>query len=176
MGGLDGVTGSLKKKLLLAGVALVLLVAILWGLVYGVRLLKEKRAQRNEAQAVETLRTIKQALATFRDRYDGYPDRLERLRGGEDGEPATAPPERARLLDTQMAKNQFEQNGYRFRYRRGAPVDRWAATMQLVASYQLTASPIEPGGTGNKFYFTDSTGAIHVREGKEAGPDDPEVP
>lgn len=176
MARLGDMTGSLKKKLILIGVGLALVVVVLWGLLYGARALKETWMRQNETQAVQTLRTIKQALATFHDRYDGYPDSLERLRGGEEGNPAAAPPERARLLDSQIAKKQFEQNGYRFRYRRGPPVDRWAATMQLVARYQLTAGPIEPGGSGNKFYYTDSTGAIHVREGEEAGPDDQEVP
>lgn len=175
MGSVEEIVGRSKKQFILGGIALALVLGLLWVLLYSVRTLKESWASRNEAQAQETLRTINQALQAFHEKYDGYPDSLERLRGGEDGKPETAPPERARLLNTDIAKNRFELNGYRFRYRRGTPVDRWAATMQLISSYQVTAEPIEPGASGNLFFLVDPSGEIHVREGEAASPDDPVV-
>ena len=171
----EDIVGRSKKQLILGGIALAIVLGLLWVLLYSVGSLKESWARQNEIQALETLQTINRALETFHGKYNGYPDSLERLRGGEEGKPATAPPERARLLDTDVAKNRFELNGYRFRYRRGAPVDRWAATIQLISRYQITAEPSEPGSSGNLFYLSDPSGEIHVREGEAAGPDDPVV-
>jgi hypothetical protein len=175
MASVEDIVGRSKKQLILGGIALVLVLGLLWVLLYSARTLKESWASQNEARAQETLRTINQALETFHGKYNGYPDSLERLRGGEEGKPATAPPERARLLNTDIAKNRFESSGYRFRYRRGARVDRWAATMQLISSYQVTAEPIEPGASGNLFFLADPSGEIHVHEGEAASPDDPVV-
>jgi len=171
----EAIIGRGKKHLILGGLALVVALGSLWVLLYSARSLRENWARQNELRAQETLHTLTQALNTFHQKYDGYPDSLERLRGGEEGNPATAPPERARLLDTEMAKNRFEKDGYRFRYRRGSPVDRWAATMQLIGTYQITAEPIEPGASGNLFYLSDTSGEIHLRQGQAAAPGDPVV-
>lgn len=168
--------GRSRKSFILGAIALGLAAGLTWAALYGLPALKEKWARENEQQALETLRTINAALKTFNEKYNGYPDTLERLRGGEEGSPETAPPERARLLDSTIANSRFTADGYRFRYRRGAPVDRWAATMQLFGGYGLTAEPEEPGRTGNVFYFTDQTGVIHQSRGRTAGTDDPVVP
>lgn len=154
-------------------VLLVVAGGLLWGLVYGARTLKESWMRSNEAAARQTLATLTRALKACSDRHQGYPDSLARLRGGEEGNAATAPPERARLLETALARDTFEQGGYRFRYEAGQRQQRWAATVPLYSSYRLTAEPLTPGGSGELFYYSDQTGELRMREGEPAGPDDP---
>ncbi len=115
-------------------------------------------------------------LEAYHKRFEGYPGSLERLRGGEEGRPESGPPERARLLDSRMAKDSVELAGYRFRYQPGQADQRWAATVQLFKSYRLTAEPLAPGASGELFYYSDQTGVVRARRGQAAGPDDPVVP
>jgi hypothetical protein len=81
----EAIIGRSKKQLILAGAALVLVLGLLWALLYSARSLKETLARQNEVQAQETLRTLNQALKTFHEKYDGYPDSLERLRPAQHG-------------------------------------------------------------------------------------------
>lgn len=155
--------------------ALVLAVLVLWVLVYGARGVKGSWMRRNEARARETVGAINRALAAYHKKYEGYPGTLERLRGGEEGLPEMAPPEHARLLDSSLAHNRFERDGYRFRFEPGQPQQRWAATVQLYWSYRLTAEPVAPGGSGEWFYYSDQSGEVRGRRDQPAGPDDPRV-
>lgn len=164
-----------RRRVAWVAMALVLVAGLLWMLLYGTERLKAGWMQRNEARARQTLATITTALRAYQEKYDAYPDSLERLRGKEEGHPETAPPERARLLETPLARDRFEKDGYRFRFRPGQPEQRWAATVQLFSSYRLTAKPLAPGGSGEWFYYTDQSGQLRARRGKPAGPDDPVV-
>ncbi|MGH9804491.1 MAG: hypothetical protein ACRD4D_04905, partial [Candidatus Acidiferrales bacterium] len=82
--------------------ALVVAVVLLWVLIYGAREMKDSWKQKNEAGTRETLAEMGRALAAYSRKYEGYPDSLERLRGGEEGRPESAPPERARLLASEL--------------------------------------------------------------------------
>ena len=164
-----------KATLWMAAGALVLVLLLLWALVYGAREMKASWKQKNELRARETLTAINRALASYHKKYEGYPNSLGRLRGGEEGRPEAAPPERARLLDSELAHDAFERDAYRFRFQAGPRQQRWAATVQLHSSYRVTAEPLEPGGSGETFYFTDEKGELHARQGEKAGPDDPVV-
>jgi len=124
-------------------------------------------------QARERLTELNQALAAYHDRYQGYPDSLARLRGAEDGDPTAGQPERAQLLPAPLTRDEFERDGYRFRYEAGQRQQRWAATVPLFSSYRLTAEPA--GVVGKWFYYSDQAGELRAREGKPAGPDDPIV-
>lgn len=154
----------LNWKLLVAAMALVF-VALPAGYLYW------RHASQREAQ--ETLRRLNAALAAYQGRFDGYPDSLARLRGAEVGSPAAAPPESARLLPTLFARDEFERDGYRFRYEAGQRQQRWAATVPLYSSYRLTAEPA--GVVGKWFYYSDQSGEVRARRGRPAGPDDPIV-
>ena len=122
-------------------------------------------------QARERLAELNRALAAYHERYQGYPDSLARLRGAEEGNPAAGQPERARLLPAPLARDDFERDGYRFRYEPGQRQQRWAATVPLFSSYRLTAEPA--GVVGKWFYYSDQTGELRARPGQAAGPDDP---
>jgi len=165
-----------RRRLLIWGVVLVLVAAgLLWFLFYGVRLMRENWMRANEAEARQTLGALTGALKVYHDRHEGYPDSLERLRGAEDARAAAAPPERAQLLDTELAKDSFEQDGYRFTYERGQRQQRWAATVPLYSSYQLKAEPLKAGQSGEWFYYSDQGGEIRGKQGDAAGPDDPVI-
>lgn len=153
--------------------AAVLAVLVLWVLVYGARSVKDSWMRKNEVRARETVGAINHALAAYHKKYEGYPGSLERLRGGEEGLPVMAPPERARLLDSSLAHDRFEREGYRFRFEVGQPQQRWAATVPLYSSYRLTAEPVAPGSSGSWFYYSDQRGEVRGRRGQAAGPDDP---
>lgn len=161
-----------KSLLWAAAGALVLALAVLWVVLYGAQAAKESLMQRHEARARQTLSAMNKALAVFQEKYEGYPGSLERLRGAEDGRPEMAPPERARLLDSSLAHDRFERDGYRFHFQPGQPQQRWAATVQLFSSYRLTAVPLAPGGSGDWFYYSDQSGEVRGRRGQAASPDD----
>ena len=152
-----------KASLWVAVGALIVAVVLLWVLAYGARDMKESWKQKNEARAREALADINRALAAYHKKYEGYPNSLERLRGGEEGRPESAPPERARLLESGLAHDAFDRSGYRFRFQPGSGQQRWAATVQLRSGYRLTAEPIEPGNSGEAFYYTGQTGEIRAR-------------
>ncbi len=122
-------------------------------------------------QAQARLGELNRALASYHGRYQGYPDSLARLRGAEEGDSAAGQPERARLLPALFARDEFERDGYRFRYEAGQRQQRWAATVPLYSSYRLTAEPA--GVVGKWFYYSDQTGEVRERVGAPAGPGDP---
>jgi hypothetical protein len=122
-------------------------------------------------QARARLAELNRALAAYHERYQGYPDSLARLRGVEQGDPAAGQPERARLLPAVLAQDDFERDGYRFRYQPGQRQQRWAATVPLYSSYRLTAEPVRLAGRW--FFYSDQNGEVRGREGEPAGPDDP---
>lgn len=164
-----------RRTLIRVIVGLIVAGALLWALLYALQALHESYMRANERRARQRLATIHHVLQAYFDRYEGYPDSLERLRGGEEGDPETAPPERARLLDSSIALDSFERDGYHFQYRLGPAQQRWAATVRLFADYRLTAEPTSPGTTGEIFYYVDRSGETHARQGEPAGPDDPVV-
>lgn len=127
----------------------------------------------NQEQARQTLTRVNQALAAYYKRHDGYPDTLGRLRGKEEGPPETAPAEQARLLEAPLARDSFQQSGYRFRYQPGPLLQRWAATVRLHAGYVLTAKPVGPGAGFEWFYYSDQSGEVRARKGATPSPDDP---
>lgn len=168
--------GGPRKFVLWVVVLLLLAGGLFWGLFYSVNAVKQSWIELKEKSARETLATLNAALAAYHQRHQGYPDTLKRLRGGEKGNPALAPPERAELLATPLAQDRFEKDGYRFRYREGPQLQRWAATVPLHQSYRLTAEPASPAGSGEWFYYTDQSGEIRARKDKAAGPEDPLAP
>ena len=160
----------------LAAVAVLALAAALLGIgSYGARLLVERQVVARETVVVTTLHTLTEALAAYQQKFGSYPDSLGRLRGKEDGPASHLPPERARLLETSLAQDRFERDGYVFTY---TPVGRgqtWAATVPLLNSYVLEARPTGQAGGKTPFYYADQTQAIRFKRGAPAGSEDPSV-
>jgi hypothetical protein len=74
------------------------------------------------------------------------------------------------LLDSDLATGM--QNGYAFRY-----VIVGASTLGAPAKYELAATPLHYGRTGQRSFFRDSNGALHAadRKGAIGSESDPKV-
>ncbi len=102
----------------------------------------------NEAAAVGSLRTINTECVTYSGLYHiGFPSTLARL-----GPAGSVSSTSAQLIDSVLAGG--ENNGYAFTYVPGAPVSG------VISTYTLSASPITPGQTGQRFFYTDQSGVI----------------
>jgi len=105
----------------------------------------------NEASAVASLRTVSTAQATYQQTFGvGYAPTLGTLGPPAGGGPTAAA---ADLIDQVLAAG--SKAGYSFFY---VAVD--ADGDGRMDSFTLRASPIVPGQTGNKFFFTDETNVI----------------
>ena len=109
-------------------------------------LLRSKMAA-NEASAVGSLRTINTSSVAFSTTYGNYPHIT-----GDLG-PSTAPTSTAAdLIDSALVTG--TKSGYGFTY-----------TGDSASSYQkytIVASPIAPGVSGQRYFFTDQSGVIRV--------------
>jgi len=126
-------------------------------------LLRSKMAA-NEASAVGSLRTINTACVTYSTTYRRYPDELAVL-GGEGA--GSAPSSSAAELIDNVLQNGTKL-GYVFSYSPGA-----ADSSGNIDNYVVTASPVTPGTTGLRYFFTDQTGIIRADLSSPANQDSP---
>jgi prepilin-type N-terminal cleavage/methylation domain-containing protein len=107
-------------------------------------LLRSKIAA-SEASAVGSLRTINTASVMYSTSYGSYPQALASLG------PSTSPTSTtADLIDSALVTG--SKSGYKFTYNSPTPYQQ----------YSITASPITPGVTGQRYFFTDQSGVIRV--------------
>jgi len=107
-------------------------------------LLRSKMAA-NEASAVGSLRTINTSSVAYSTTYGNYPTKLSDLG------PSTAPTSTAAdLIDSALVTG--SKSGYSFTY----------AAPNTYQQYSITGSPITPGVTGQRYFFTDQSGVIRV--------------
>jgi type IV pilus assembly protein PilA len=126
--------------------------------------LLRSRMAANEASAVGSLRTYNTAMVTYSSACPdiGYPTSLESLG------PGTKDCNHMDLLNAQLASQLPVRSGYRFIY-----TAQHDAT-QLTTKYQILASPVKPGTTGVRSFFTDETGVIRFsRNGSANAESDP---
>ncbi len=123
-------------------------------------LLRSKIAA-NEASAVGSLRVLNAACVSFASTYGvGFPKKLANLG------PSSAPSrEAADLIDSALASGQ--KTGYAFRYVPGPEVNG------LIATYSITAEPVQKSASGVRHFFTDESGVIRVEAGKPATAESP---
>jgi type IV pilus assembly protein PilA len=112
-------------------------------------LLRSKMAA-NEASAVGSLRTLNTSCVAYDTTYGTYPKALSNLGPGN---PATSAS--ADLIDSVLASG--TKSGYIFTYTPGA-----TDASGNVLSYGITASPISPGTTGQRGFYTDQSGVIRA--------------
>jgi type IV pilus assembly protein PilA len=107
-------------------------------------LLRSKMAA-NEASAVGSLRTLNTACVTYSTTYGTYPPTLASLgpAGGGGASSTTAD-----LIDSVLSAG--GKSGYLFSFTPGASN----------LSYQINADPVTRGQTGQRSFFTDSSGVI----------------
>ncbi|HTQ87384.1 MAG TPA: prepilin-type N-terminal cleavage/methylation domain-containing protein [Candidatus Solibacter sp.] len=103
------------------------------------------RITANEASAVAALRTIDTACVNYSNTYGvGYPSTLSTL-----GSSGAATSTSADLVDNVLAGG--VKSGYTFTYVPGALVGG------LISTYAVNASPVTPGQTGVRYFFTDQS-------------------
>ena len=104
----------------------------------------------NERAAIQGLKSLADAVETYRRTYTRLPESLAQLgpttRGG-------ATPEASGLIDAELASG--TKNGYSFRY-----VIVGASDLGAPARYELAASPTTYGRTGRRSFFRGTDGKI----------------
>jgi type IV pilus assembly protein PilA len=112
--------------------------------------LSRSRMAANEASAVGSLRTYNTVMVTYSSACPdiGYPTSLESLG------PGTKDCTHMDLLSPQLASQVPVKRGYRFIY---TPQH---GTSQIATRYQIVATPVNPGASGVRQFFTDESGVI----------------
>jgi hypothetical protein len=120
-----------------------------------------------EKTAIESLRTIADAVEKYRRTYTRLPESLANLAAPAKGAPS---PEAAGLLDADLAAG--ARSGYNFRY-----VLASNSTLGALAKYALAATPQVYGRTGKRSFLTEGDGVIHGadRQGGVGTAADPKV-
>jgi type IV pilus assembly protein PilA len=113
--------------------------------------LMRNKIQANETAAVEAMRTLNESVLLYSNSYGGFPHLLADMGPGSNGtQPTSAASD---LIDSVLASG--VKSGYRFSY---APVA--VDPSGNVLSYSITATPVVPGSTGQRSFFTDQSGTI----------------
>jgi len=120
----------------------------------------------NEAAAVEALRTLNSTAVMYSMTYGGFPHALSNL-GPTSGSPNPSSAS-ADLIDSVMATG--VKSGYRFNF---AVVSSDPAGNVL--SYTISATPLVPGTTGQRSFFTDQSGTIRATTSGTADSSSPPI-
>ena len=117
------------------------------------------RIAANESASVQNMRNITTANVVYSSTYGiGYASTLASLGPPPgSGQPS---PTGASLIDDVLALG--TKSGYSYSYTPGSPVNG------VVDSFTLTASPVNPGITGNRYFFTDDSGVIRQNTSAQA--------
>jgi hypothetical protein len=120
-----------------------------------------------EKTAIESLKTIADAVEKYRRTYTRLPESLANLAAPAKGAPTV---EAAGLLDADLAAG--ARSGYNFRY-----VLASNSTLGAPAKYALAATPQVYGRTGKRSFLTEGDGVIHGadRQGGVGTASDPKV-
>ena len=111
-----------------------------------------------EGGAIEALKKIAAAVEAYRNKYSRLPDSLANLAPPLHGAPTA---DAAGLLDADLAAG--SKNGYTLRY-----VIVGASTLGAPAKYELSATPLQYGRTGQRSFFRDANGVLHGADRKGA--------
>jgi type IV pilus assembly protein PilA len=144
---------------LLIVVAIILIIAAI-----AIPNLVRSKMAANESSAVGSLRTINTASVNYASTYEiGYPSALSDLA------PSSLPSSTAAdLLDAILVTG--TKSGYNFSYTPG-PV----GPGNTISTYSITASPIAPGSSGQRGFFTDQSLVIRVNLTTTASSTDPPI-
>lgn len=113
-------------------------------------LVKSKMAA-NEASAVDSLHTLNTSLQGYASLYGiGFPANLTDM--GPSSSPSSTA---ADFIDEVLASG--TKSGYIFSYIPGP-----ALTGGVITTYSITASPVSPGTTGQRGFYTDESLLIRV--------------
>jgi type IV pilus assembly protein PilA len=113
--------------------------------------LMRSKIQANETAAVGALKALTESALLYSNSYGGFPHALSDLGPAAGGTPATSAS--SDLIDSVLASG--IKSGYRFTYAAGTTDPNGN-----VQSYTITATPVSPGSTGQRSFFTDQSGTI----------------
>jgi type IV pilus assembly protein PilA len=112
--------------------------------------LMRNKIQANETAAVGAMRTLNESVLLYMNAYGGFPHALSDLGPGSGGAASSA---NADMIDSVLASS--VKSGYKFTYAAVA-----TDPAGNVLSYTITATPVVPGSTGQRSFFTDQSGTI----------------
>ena len=115
--------------------------------------LSKNKAAANETAAVESLRTFNGSVLLYLNTYGGFPRALSEMGPAAGGGAASSAS--ADLIDSVLASG--VKSGYRFSYAAGT-----TDPGGNVQSYAITATPLVPGSSGVRSFFTDQSGTIRA--------------
>jgi type IV pilus assembly protein PilA len=118
----------------------------------------------NGASAAVTLHTLNASALMYSNSYGGFPHALSDL--GPPAGTSTPASSAADLIDALTAGG--AKNGYTFAY---VPVS--TDHSGFVTGYSITASPVTPGTTGTRYFFTDQSDMIRAEENRPATAESP---
>ena len=123
---------------------------------------------KNEQSAIESLKTVAEAVEAYRQKYARLPDALSNLGPAQHG---PSSPDFAGLLDGDLAAG--ARDGYLFRY-----VIIGASTLGAPAKFALAATPATYGRSGRRSFFRDASGTLRGadRQGAVGSDSDPKLP
>jgi type IV pilus assembly protein PilA len=118
------------------------------------------RMAANEASAVTSMRTINTAEIVYNTTFAaGFSPSLASL--GSGGTPCTfstiPTPTASCLADDVLAQDPSTKNGYTFTYTAGA-----ADGNGVIGNYDLSASPVSIGSTGQQGFFTNESCVVYA--------------
>jgi type IV pilus assembly protein PilA len=113
--------------------------------------LVRNKIQANETAAVGAMRALTESALLYSNSYSGFPHALSDLGPATGGTAASSAA--ADLIDSVLASG--IKSGYKFMYVAG-PSDPGGN----VQSYTITATPVTPGSSGQRSFFTDQSGTI----------------
>jgi type IV pilus assembly protein PilA len=146
---------------LLIVVAIILIIASI-----AIPSLTKSRMQANEAAAVVTLGTLNSTAVMYSTTYGSFPHALSDM--GPSGGSTNSTSAAADLVDSTLASG--VKGGYKFTFTPTA-----ADTVGHVLGYSITATPVVPGTTGQRAFFTDQGGTIRASPSGTADSSSPPI-
>jgi type IV pilus assembly protein PilA len=113
--------------------------------------LMRSKSQANETSAIESLRALNESALLYSNTYGGYPHALSDLGPAAGGAAPTSTS--ADLIDSVLSSG--VKSGYRFTYTVVA-----SDPGGNVQSYAISATPVTPGSSGQRSFYTDQAGTI----------------
>jgi prepilin-type N-terminal cleavage/methylation domain-containing protein len=113
--------------------------------------LMRSKIQANETAAVGALKALTESALLYSNSYGGFPHSLADMGPAASGSPASSAA--ADLIDSVLAGG--VKSGYRFAYAPGS-----TDPAGNVLTYTITATPVTPGSTGQRSFFTDQSGTM----------------
>lgn len=113
--------------------------------------LMRNKIQANETSAVQSLRALNESALLYSNSYGGFPHAIAELGPAVSGTQASSA--NADLIDSVLSSG--VKAGYRFTYTPGT-----ADPAGHVLTYSIVATPVAPGSSGQRSFYTDQSGTL----------------